>query len=73
MRPSTPPTAARTAAVVLAFLCVLAAYNTVLVIAAVDREGGGAGVVVACAVTVAITVALGCTAAWMWRRGSGGA
>lgn len=70
MKPSTLPTVARTAAIAVAFLCVVAGWNTALVIVAAVRDGAGVGLVVACALSVAITLALGCAAVWLWRRGA---
>ena len=72
MRPSTLPTAARTAAAALAFLCLVAGYNTALVIAGAARDGAGAGLIAACAVSVGVTVSLGYAATRLWRRGSAG-
>ena len=70
MKPSTLPTAARTAAAVLACLCVIAGYNTALVVAGTVRDGAGLGLVLACIASVAITVSLGYAATRLWRRGS---
>ncbi|HVF20545.1 MAG TPA: hypothetical protein VNA14_09910 [Mycobacteriales bacterium] len=70
MRPSTLPTAARTAAAVLATLAAIAGFNTAYVIGYAARHDPGAGLVLACVASVAITVALAYAAVRLWRRGA---
>lgn len=71
MRPSSVPTAARAAAVVLAVLAAFAAFNTAYVVAyAVDD--GDAALIGASAVSAGVTAALGIAARRLWRRGNAG-
>ena len=67
VRSSSLPTAARTVALVLAVLAVIAAVNALLVIAyAVDR-GAGPGLAAVAIAGVLITGALGYGAVRLWR------
>lgn len=72
MKPSTLPTAARAAGLVLAVLTAIAGYNTAVVVEyTLDREGQRTGLVVAIVVSAVVTGCLGWAAWRLWRRGSG--